>query len=68
LPLAFTSTGDATLALLAGPQILAARFAELGGAQVVNALVLKSRVSRLFTLPVRRLWIIRNFCWRYGMG
>src|SRR5438270_3678858 len=40
LPLAFTSTGEVTLALAAGPQILAARFAELGGAQLVNALVL----------------------------
>src|SRR3954451_9247583 len=40
LPLAFTSTGEVTLALAAGPQILAARLAELGGAQVVNALVL----------------------------
>src|SRR3954466_16326592 len=40
LPLAFTSTGEVTLALAAGPQILAARFAVLGGAQLVNALVL----------------------------
>src|SRR4051794_41926587 len=41
LPLALISTGEVTLALLAGPQILAARFAELGGAQLVNALVLR---------------------------
>src|SRR5882724_8153032 len=40
LPLPLTSTGDVTLALLAGPQIFAARFADEGGAQLVNALVL----------------------------
>src|SRR4051812_49191767 len=39
-PLALTNTGEVTLALFAGPQILAARFAELGGAQLVIALVL----------------------------
>src|SRR5207253_299763 len=51
LPLALTSTGDVTLALFAGPQILAARFAELGGAQFVNALVLSATIMELSSGP-----------------
>src|SRR5256885_4498165 len=39
LPLALTSTGDATLAFAPGPQTFAAKFAAFGGAQFVKALV-----------------------------
>src|SRR4051794_37861603 len=42
LPLAFTRTGEVRLAFAAGPQIFAAKFFELGGVQLVNALVLIS--------------------------
>src|SRR3954464_6102006 len=44
LPLAFTSTGEVTLALFAGPQILAAMFAALGGVQLVKPLVLRPTI------------------------
>src|SRR6185369_16987419 len=57
LPLAFTSTGEVTVALSAGPQILAARLAELGGAQLVNALLLmKASQPSPIQVAMARSW------------
>src|SRR5690242_19985283 len=57
LPLAFTSTGEVTLALSAGPQILAARLAELGGAQLVNALeLMKASQPSPIQVAIARSW------------